>query len=61
MEKVTQLQQDINNLNESLNTDLGKFIKGNKAAGTRARKYSSEIAKATKELRAAIQAVKNQS
>lgn len=44
---------------ESLQSDMEKFNGGNKAAGTRARKSLSEIAKLCKVLRQEIQAAKN--
>lgn len=44
---------------ESLQLDMEKFNGGNKAAGTRARKSLSEIAKLCKVLRQDIQAAKN--
>ena len=43
----------------SLNAEMEKFEGGNKAAGTRARKALSEIAKLCKVLRQEIQASKN--
>lgn len=43
----------------SLQLDMEKFENGNKAAGTRARKSLSEIAKLCKNLRLEIQAAKN--
>ena len=43
----------------SLNSELEKFEGGNKAAGTRARKSLSEIAKLCKVLRQEIQDAKN--
>jgi len=43
----------------SLNAELEKFEGGNKAAGTRARKSLSEIAKLCKVLRQEIQDAKN--
>lgn len=43
----------------SLQLDMEKFEGGNKAAGTRARKSLSEIAKLCKVLRQEIQAAKN--
>ena len=43
----------------SLQLDMEKFESGNKAAGTRARKSLSEIAKLCKVLRQEIQAAKN--
>ena len=44
---------------EALQHDMEKFENGNKAAGTRARKSLSEIAKLCKVLRQEIQAAKN--
>ena len=43
----------------TLATEYEKFEGGNKAAGTRARKALSEIAKLCKRLRVEIQAAKN--
>ena len=43
----------------SLNAEMEKFEGGNKAAGTRARKALSEIAKLCKVLRQEIQDAKN--
>ena len=43
----------------SLNAELEKFEGGNKAAGTRARKSLSEIAKLCKVLRQEVQDAKN--
>jgi hypothetical protein len=44
---------------QALQTDMEKFEAGNKAAGTRARKSLSEMAKLCKVLRQEIQAAKN--
>ena len=44
---------------QALQQDMEKFEGGNKAAGTRARKSLSEIAKLCKVLRQEIQATKN--
>ena len=43
----------------SLNAEIEKFEAGNKAAGTRARKALSEIAKLCKVLRQEVQDAKN--
>ncbi len=43
----------------SLNAEMEKFEAGNKAAGTRARKALSEIAKLCKVLRQEVQDAKN--
>lgn len=45
---------------DSYVTESAKFGEGNKAAGTRARKALSEIAKLCKDRRAEIQNVKNE-
>ncbi len=51
---------DINNVVENLQVDMDKFYeKGNKAAGTRARKYLMELKNLAHEIRQEIQAKKN--
>lgn len=45
---------------ETYTTESDKFAKGNKSAGTRARKALAEISKLCKERRKEIQEVKNQ-
>lgn len=46
--------QKINELTESLSTDTEKFYKGNKSAGTRARKLSQEMKALLQTLRTEI-------
>jgi|TARA_R100000005_G_C4969649_1_gene183083 hypothetical protein len=51
---------DINNLVEELQVEMGKFYeKGNKAAGTRARKHLMTLKKLSHEIRQEIQEKKN--
>lgn len=51
---------DIKNLLDQLEPDINKFYdKGNKAAGTRARKTLQEIKKRAQEIRLEIQDLKN--
>lgn len=51
---------DMRELTEALEEDLTKFYgKGNKAAGTRARKGLQEIKKMAQEIRMEIQDIKN--
>ena len=53
---------DIKNLIEGFENDLVKFYeKGNKAAGTRARKGLQELRKLAQEVRLEIQEIKNRS
>ncbi len=53
---------DIKNLVESFEADMVKFYeKGNKAAGTRARKGLQELRKLAQEVRLEIQDIKNKS
>lgn len=53
---------DIKNLITSLEVDMNKFYeKGNKAAGTRARKGLQELKKLAQDVRLEIQDVKNKS
>lgn len=47
------------NLFEIYASEYEKFLSGNKAAGTRARKALAEISKLCKEIRASIQEEKN--
>lgn len=51
---------NIVNLFETYQAENEKFVGGNKAAGTRARKALAEISKMCKERRAEIQNIKNQ-
>lgn len=52
--------EQMNNLVEELEPDMVKFYeKGNKAAGTRARKTLQEIKKVSQEIRLEIQDMKN--
>ena len=46
--------QKINELTESLSTDTEKFYKGNKSAGTRARKSAQELKALLQQLRVEI-------
>lgn len=51
---------DVKNLTAELEGDLDKFYnKGNKAAGTRARKQLQELKKLSQEIRLEIQDMKN--
>lgn len=51
---------DINNIVEELQVDMDKFYeKGNKAAGTRARKHLMNLKNLAHEIRQEIQAKKN--
>lgn len=51
---------DIKNVIEGVETDMTKFYeKGNKAAGTRARKGLQELRKLAQEVRLEIQDIKN--
>ncbi|SMO43776.1 histone H1 [Gracilimonas mengyeensis] len=51
---------DINNVIEELQVDMNKFYeKGNKAAGTRARKHLMNLKNLAHEIRQEIQAKKN--
>lgn len=51
---------DIKNVIESVEDDMSKFYdKGNKAAGTRARKGLQELRKLAQEVRLEIQDIKN--
>lgn len=51
---------DVKNLMAELEGDLDKFYnKGNKAAGTRARKQLQELKKLSQEIRLEIQDIKN--
>lgn len=53
---------DIKNVIESVEDDMSKFYeKGNKAAGTRARKGLQELRKLAQEVRLEIQDIKNRS
>lgn len=57
MSRVTQLQELI----EEVSTEMSKFYdKGNKAAGTRARKGLQEVKKLAQEIRLEIQSIKNE-
>lgn len=52
--------EQMNNLIDELEPDMVKFYeKGNKAAGTRARKTLQEIKKVSQEIRLEIQDMKN--
>tara|TARA_R100000908_G_scaffold14791_1_gene5552 strand:+ start:22329 stop:22544 length:216 start_codon:yes stop_codon:yes gene_type:complete len=52
---------DINNVVEELQVDMDKFYeKGNKAAGTRARKHLMTLKNLAHEIRQEIQAKKNE-
>ncbi len=52
--------EQMNNLVEELEPDMVKFYeKGNKAAGTRARKTLQEIKKVSQDIRLEIQDMKN--
>lgn len=52
--------EDVKKLTSELETDLEKFYdKGNKAAGTRARKQLQELKKLSQEIRLEIQDMKN--
>lgn len=52
--------EEINNLVESATDEMEKFYdKGNKAAGTRARKNLQELKKLAQEIRLEIQDIKN--
>lgn len=54
--------EEVKNLVEGLETDMSKFYeKGNKAAGTRARKGLQELKKLAQEVRLEIQDIKNNS
>lgn len=53
---------DIKNVIEGVEGDMNKFYeKGNKAAGTRARKGLQELRKLAQEVRLEIQGIKNKS
>ncbi len=53
-------KEELNSLIEELEPDMDKFYeKGNKAAGTRARKKLQEIKKLSQEIRLEIQDMKN--
>ena len=53
-------KEELNQLVEELEEDIDKFYdKGNKAAGTRARKKLQEIKKLSQEIRLEIQDMKN--
>lgn len=53
---------DIKNVIESVEDDMSKFYeKGNKAAGTRARKGLQDLRKLAQEVRLEIQDIKNKS
>lgn len=53
-------KEELNSLIEELEPDMDKFYeKGNKAAGTRARKQLQEIKKLSQEIRLEIQDMKN--
>jgi len=53
---------DIKNVIEGVEDDMSKFYeKGNKAAGTRARKGLQELRKLAQEVRLEIQDIKNKS
>lgn len=54
-ETLSQLSEKIS----TWQTEDGKFVKGNNAAGTRARKALQEIAKLVKQRRKEISEVKN--
>lgn len=57
MSRVTQLQELVDQVSE----EMSKFYdKGNKAAGTRARKGLQEVKKLSQEIRLEIQAIKNE-
>jgi hypothetical protein len=60
MEIVKELTQKLQELNTNAISEISKFTdKGVMASGSRARKSLGEIGKITKELRKAIQEVKN--
>ncbi len=53
-------KEELNQLVDELEVDIDKFYeKGNKAAGTRARKKLQEIKKLSQEIRLEIQDMKN--
>jgi Tfp pilus assembly protein PilE len=53
--------EEVKNLMTELEEDMEKFYdKGNKAAGTRARKQLQELKKLSQEIRLEIQAMKNE-
>ncbi len=57
MSRVTQLQELIDEVSE----EMSKFYdKGNKAAGTRARKGLQEVKKLAQDIRLEIQNIKNE-
>lgn len=56
---MEQTKLKIDELHKELTSELEKFLKGNKSAGTRARKAALEIGKLTKVLREEIQAAKS--
>ncbi|PWK99182.1 hypothetical protein [Hallerella porci] len=57
MDLVQQLEQDL----EALKHEYDKFKKGNKSAGTRARKVLQDIKRTCQDLRVSIQGVKKES
>ena len=57
MENVQKIQEILN----SIETDVQKFAKGNKAAGTRIRKAMQEIKTTAQDVRVEVQQRKNQS
>jgi len=56
MDWLKNLEEDL----EKFKVEYAKFGKGNKAAGTRARKYLQNIRKAAQELRNSIQSSKKE-
>ena len=57
MELVQQLEQEL----EAFKREYEKFEKGNKSAGTRARKVLQDIKRTCQDLRVSIQGVKKES
>ncbi|MGM9985069.1 MAG: hypothetical protein ACI38O_10375 [Fibrobacter intestinalis] len=57
MDLVQQLEQEL----AALKHEYEKFIKGNKSAGTRARKVLQNIKRTCQDLRVSIQGVKKES
>ena len=55
MENVTKIQEVLN----SVQTDVEKFGNGNSAAGTRIRKAMQEIKGLAQEVRSEVQTIKN--
>jgi len=55
----TNVSQDLTNLVTQFAGEYDKFVSGNNAAGSRARKALQEVVKLSKETRKAIQEEKN--